>query len=117
MRRVLPFHPWGSLAMRLAEATASPILFRWAGTLLVATRVSSTPRSLTWTATWAPNASAIWRRTALAPPPEARMTDSIVRLTTIPVVLSSSGAATKLPTMSVAAFLRSPWANSLQSSA
>ena len=52
----------------------------------------------------------------LGPLPEARMTD-LVRLTIIPVFLSSSGAATKLPTMSVAAFLRSPWANSLQASA
>ena len=58
VRRALPFHPRGSLAMRFAEATASPTLFRWTGTLLVAARVSSTPRSLTWTATWAPKASA-----------------------------------------------------------
>ena len=58
VRRALPFQPWGSLAMRAADAIASPTLFLWAGTLLVAARVSSTPRSLTWTATWAPNAPA-----------------------------------------------------------
>ena len=100
--------------MRPAGAIASPTLFLWAGTLLVAVRVSSTPKSLTWTAIWAPNASATWRRTALAELPEA--TD-LVKLTTIPVRRSSSEAVTKLPTMSWAAFLRSPWANSLQSSA
>ena len=59
--------------------TASPTLFLWAGILLVAVRVSSTPRSLTWIATWAPNAPATWRRTALAELPGAKMTD-LVRL-------------------------------------
>ena len=91
--------------MRLAEATASWILFLWTETLLVAARVSSTPRSLTWTATWAPKASATCRKAALAPAPEARITD-LVRLTTMPVALSSSEATTKAPTRSVAAFLR-----------
>ena len=48
--------------MRPADANASPTLCLWAGTPLTAVTVSSTPKSLTWTATWAPKASATWRK-------------------------------------------------------
>ena len=102
--------------MRADGATASPTFFFWAGILLVAAMVSSTLRSLTWMATWAPNAPATWRRTVLAELPEAKMTD-LARLTTIHVRRSSFVAAAKPPTMSWAAFFRSPWAKSFQSSA
>ena len=52
-----------------------------------------------------------------SPGSSSRGQDDRLKLTTVPVLLSSSEAATKLPTMSVAALLHSPWENSLQSSA